>query len=79
MASLTLTDKPIMGSTASKTAAEDSLRLAEIVWSRINEAVMISLVDSLSPLQYARESVESLMVYAAAGQPVIVHSACKAM
>jgi trimethylamine--corrinoid protein Co-methyltransferase len=37
---------------------------------------MISLVDSLSPLQYASESLESLMVFAAAGQPVIVHSAC---
>ncbi len=37
---------------------------------------MISLVDSLSPLQYATESVESLMTFAAAGQPVIIHSAC---
>lgn len=75
-ATLTLTDKPIMGSTSSKAAAEDSLRLSEIVWGRIDEPVMISLVDSLSPLQYASESVESLMVFAEARQPVIVHSAC---
>ncbi len=76
LATLTFTDKPIMGSTSSKTAAEDSLRLSEIVWGRTDEPVMISLVDSLSPLQYASESVDSLMVFAAAGQPVIVHSAC---
>jgi trimethylamine--corrinoid protein Co-methyltransferase len=37
---------------------------------------MISLVDSLSPLQYAAEMVEALLVFAAAGQPVIIHSAC---
>ncbi len=76
LATLIFTDKPIMGSTASKASAEDSLRLSEIVWGRVDEPVMISLVDSLSPLQYASESVESLMVYAAAGQPVIVHSSC---
>ncbi len=76
LATLTFTDKPIMGSTSSKAAAEDSLRLSEIVWGRTDEPVMISLVDSLSPLQYAAESVESLMIFAAAGQPVIVHSAC---
>ncbi len=76
LATLTLTDKPIMGSTASKRAAEDSIHLAEIVWGRTDEPVMISLVDSLSPLQYAAESVESLMVFAKAKQPVIIHSAC---
>lgn len=37
---------------------------------------MISLVDSLSPLQYASEMIDSLMIYAEAGQPVIIHSSC---
>jgi trimethylamine--corrinoid protein Co-methyltransferase len=37
---------------------------------------MISLIDSLAPLQYAVESAAALMVFAAAGQPVIIHSAC---
>jgi len=31
MPTLTLTDKPIMGSSASETAAQDSLQLAEII------------------------------------------------
>ena len=76
LAALTLTDKPVMGSSASEAAARDSLKLAEMVWGHLTKPVMISLVDSLSPLQYAVESVAALMVFAAAGQPVIIHSAC---
>ena len=76
LATILLTDKPLMGSTSSEIAASDSLKLAEMIWGNTNKPVMISLVDSLSPLQYADESVESLMVYADADQPVIIHSAC---
>ncbi|MEN8243391.1 MAG: trimethylamine methyltransferase family protein [Thermodesulfobacteriota bacterium] len=76
LATILLTDKPLMGSTASETAALDSLKLSERIWGNTDEPVMISLVDSLSPLQYADESIESLMVFAEAGQPVLVHSAC---
>ncbi|MBW2436370.1 MAG: trimethylamine methyltransferase family protein [Desulfobacterales bacterium] len=76
LATLTLTDKPIMGSSASEVAARDSLKLAQMLWGELDKPVMISLIDSLSPLQYAPESIEALMVYAAAGQPLIVHSAC---
>ena len=71
-----LTDKPLMGSTSSEVAALDSLKLAEIIWGNTKKPVMISLVDSLSPLQYSDESIEALMVYATAGQPVIIHSSC---
>jgi trimethylamine--corrinoid protein Co-methyltransferase len=73
---LTLTDKPMMGSTASEIAANDSLKMAEIIWGMLDKPVMLSLIDSLPPLQYAVESVEAMMVFAAAGQPVIIHSAC---
>lgn len=76
MGTILLTDKPIMGSTASELAALDSLKLAEKIWGDTKGPVMISLVDSLSPLQYSDKSIEALMVYAAAGQPVIVHSSC---
>jgi trimethylamine--corrinoid protein Co-methyltransferase len=76
LATLLMTDKPIMGSSSSGIAAKDSLKLAELVWGNTDEPVMISLVDSLSPLQYAGEMVDSLMVFAKAGQPVIVHSSC---
>ena len=76
LATLTLTDKPIMGSSASEVAAQDSLKLAQMIWEKLDRPVMISLIDSLSPLQYAPESVKALMVFAAAGQPLIIHSAC---
>ena len=76
LATLMLTDKPVMGSSVSEAAACDSMRLAEMIWGQVDKPVMISLIDSLSPLQYAAESVEALMVFAAAGQPVIIHSAC---
>jgi trimethylamine--corrinoid protein Co-methyltransferase len=66
----------MMGSSASETGARDSLKLAEIIWGKLDRPVMLSLIDSLPPLQYATESVDALMVFAAAGQPLIIHSAC---
>ena len=76
LATLTLTDKPIMGSSVSKEAAMDTLRLAEMVWGDIDSPVMISLINSLAPLQYAKEMTEALIIFAKAGQPVVIHSAC---
>ncbi len=76
LATILLTDKPLMGSTSSEIAALDSLKLAEKIWGNTDDPVMISLVDSLSPLQYSCESIESLMVYADAGQPLFIHSSC---
>ncbi|MGD9301815.1 MAG: trimethylamine methyltransferase family protein [Desulfobacterales bacterium] len=76
LAAMTLTDKPLMGSSVSQSAAHDSMRLAELVWGTLDRPVMLALIDSLSPLQYARESAEALMVFAEAGQPAIIHSAC---
>ena len=76
LATMTLTDKPLMGSSASQAAANDSLKLAEMIWGHLDRPVMLSLIDSLSPLQYAQDSIEALIVFAEAGQPAIIHSAC---
>lgn len=76
LATMLLTDKPIMGSSVSKAAAEDSLKMAEMIRGNTDKPIMISLVNSLPPLQYAVEMVDSLMVYAGAGQPLIIHSSC---
>jgi trimethylamine--corrinoid protein Co-methyltransferase len=76
LAALTLTDKPIMGSSTSKRAAMDTMQMAEIIWGSLKQPVMISLINSLSPLQYATEMIDSLMVFAFSGQPVIIHSSC---
>ncbi len=76
LSTILLTDKPLMGSTSSKACAQDSLEMAQIIWGNTDRPVMLSLVDSLSPLQYAQESVDALLVYARAGQPLIIHSSC---
>ena len=76
LATMLLTDKPIMGSSVSEAAAIDSLNLAKMIWDNMDEPVMISLVDSLSPLQYAAEMVDAILIFAEAGQPLIIHSAC---
>ncbi len=96
LATMLLTDKPLMGSSSSRECAEDSLKMARMIWGDNNKDVsgkdvsgkditgkdlsdkyvMLSLVDSLSPLQYAREMLEALMVFATAGQPLIIHSSC---
>ena len=76
LATMLLTDKPIMGSSVSEAAAIDSLNLAKMIWDNMDEPVMISLVDSLSPLQYAAEMVDAILIFSEAGQPLIIHSAC---
>lgn len=76
LAALTMTDKPIMGSSTSEQAAADTIEMAKIVWGELKYPVMISLINSLAPLQYAEEMIDALMVFASAGQPVIIHSGC---
>jgi trimethylamine--corrinoid protein Co-methyltransferase len=56
---LTLTDKPIMGSSASEAAARDSLQLAQMIWGRLDKPAMLSLINSLAPLQYAPDSIDA--------------------
>ena len=76
LSTILLTDKPLMGSTSSKTCAQDSMELVQMIWGNTDKPVMLSLVDSLSPLQYAEEMVDALLVYARAKQPLIIHSSC---
>jgi len=76
LSTMLLTDKPLMGSTSSKSCAEESLEMAKIIWGNTEKPVMLNLVDSLSPLQYAEEMVDTLVVYARAKQPLIIHSSC---
>ncbi len=76
LSTMLLTDKPLMGSTSSKACAQESLEMARIIWGNTDKPVMLNLVDSLSPLQYAEEMVDALLVYAKAKQPLIIHSSC---
>ncbi|MCD4744019.1 MAG: trimethylamine methyltransferase family protein, partial [Desulfobacteraceae bacterium] len=76
LSTILFTDKPLMGSTSSKACAEQSLEMARMIWGSTDKPVMLNLVDSLSPLQYAEEMVDALLVYAKAKQPLIIHSSC---
>ena len=74
--SLTLTDKPILGSTDDEKAAQDTMdimallaggkdRLREKHWA-------IGLINPLSPLAYAADMAGAIMTYAANRQPLII-------
>jgi trimethylamine--corrinoid protein Co-methyltransferase len=73
-AHLVHSDKPFMGSTAGAEGATQTLEMARIAFGEDlgDRAVTVSLVNSLSPLGYAADMLDVLMVYAKARQPVIV-------
>jgi trimethylamine--corrinoid protein Co-methyltransferase len=65
-----------MGSTDSRQAARDSVEMAAILFGskeRLKEMpVMVSLINSLSPLQYAEEMAGSIMEMARHRQPLVI-------
>ncbi len=74
--SIVLSDKPFMGSPISRQGAVDAIEMGKIVWGgkdKIKDKpVTISLINSLSPLQYSSEMAGALIECARWGQPVIV-------
>lgn len=71
-ANLTLSDKPFIGSSVSEQAARDTVEMAAIAFGGKenirDKPVTMGIISSLSPLQYASEMAEALMVYAEHGQ-----------
>jgi len=76
--SLTLCDRPFMGSPLSRQASADAVEMAAIVFggkARIAEdPVMLPIISVIAPLQYAEEMAGSLIDFARAGQPILVAS-----
>ncbi len=74
--SIVLSDKVFMGSPVSKEGACATLDMAGIVWGKKenirNKPVIISLINSLSPLQYSTEMCASLVEFTKYGQPCII-------
>jgi trimethylamine---corrinoid protein Co-methyltransferase len=72
----TLSDKPFFGSVTSGPNAEDSIRMAEILFGGRAEIertpVMFAIVNANSPLRYDERMLAALHAYAVAAQPVIV-------
>ena len=76
LSNMVLSDKPYMGSTDSRQAARDSIEMAAILFGgkeKLNEMpVMVSLINSLSPLQYAEEMAGSILELARHRQPMVI-------
>ncbi|MEE9229430.1 MAG: trimethylamine methyltransferase family protein [Acidobacteriota bacterium] len=74
--SIVLCDKAFMGSPVSRQAALDALAMAGIAWggkeSIDNKPVLISLINSRSPLQFSEEMAASLIEFARCGQPCVI-------
>jgi trimethylamine--corrinoid protein Co-methyltransferase len=70
----TLTDKPLGGGAVSVAAAEDGIAMARILFGdRVDsEACIYTNVNVNSPLVYDGRMLDTLMIYARAGQPVLV-------
>lgn len=76
---IALCDKPFMGSPLSKAAARDCVEMAAIVWGghdklRSVGPVTVSLINSLSPLQFSDEMAGSLIELARANQACVIAS-----
>jgi len=73
---MTLCDKPYMGSSDSRQAARDCIEMAAILFGgkeRLEEMpVMVSLINSLSPLQYSEEMAGSIIEMARCHQPLVI-------
>ena len=72
LANIVLCDKPFVGSAVSRAAALDSIEMAAIAFGgkdKLKEKpVMVSIISSLSPLQYSPEMAGALVEYAKNGQ-----------
>jgi trimethylamine---corrinoid protein Co-methyltransferase len=78
LSNILLSDKPFMGSPISKQGALEGIEMAAMVWGGLEKIkekpISISLINSLSPLQFADEMIGSLIQLARHGQPCIVAS-----
>jgi len=78
LSSIVLCDKPFMGSPVSKQGAKDAIEMAGLVWGgkdKIKDTpVMVSLINSLSPLQFSEEMAGSLIEMARYGQACVLAS-----
>ena len=78
---MTLCDQPLMGSPLSMSAMQDAVRMARILFGHAPDGdqpiktVMISLINSLAPLQFSEEMVDAMLVSVRNHQAVIIAGA----
>jgi trimethylamine--corrinoid protein Co-methyltransferase len=75
-ANIVLCDKPFMGAPVSRQGALDTIEMAGRIWGGTeavrNKPVTVSLINSLSPLQFSEEMAASLIELARYGQPCVI-------
>ncbi|MBC2703621.1 trimethylamine methyltransferase family protein [Desulfobacula sp.] len=78
LSNMLLCDKPFMGSPVSRQGALDGIEMAGILWGGkkniMDKTVSVSLINSLSPLQFADEMIGSLIELARHNQACVVAS-----
>ncbi len=79
LSNMLLCDKPFMGSPVSKQGAKDCIDMAAIAWGGMDKLksagpVTVSLINSLSPLQFSDEMAGALIELARANQACVVAS-----
>ena len=78
LSNMLLCDKPFMGSPTSRQGALDGIEMAGILWGGkeniMDKTVSVSLINSLSPLQFADEMIGSLIELARHNQACVVAS-----
>jgi len=78
LSNMLLCDKPFMGSPVSRQGALDGIEMAGILWGGkeniMDKAVSVSLINSLSPLQFSDEMAGALIELARHGQACVVAS-----
>jgi trimethylamine--corrinoid protein Co-methyltransferase len=78
LSNMLLCDKPFMGSPVSRQGALDGIEMAGILWGGkeniMDKTVSVSLINSLSPLQFSDEMLGSLIELARHNQACVVAS-----
>ncbi|MBF0199927.1 MAG: trimethylamine methyltransferase family protein, partial [Desulfamplus sp.] len=78
LSNILLCDKPFMGSPVSRQGALDGIEMAAIAWGGkeniMDKVVSVSLINSLSPLQFSDEMAASLIELARHGQACVIAS-----
>ena len=78
LSNMLLCDKPFMGSPASRQGAIDGIEMAGILWGGkeniMDKTVSVSLINSLSPLQFSEEMAGSLIELARCNQACVIAS-----
>lgn len=73
--SITLCDRPFMGSPLSRQASRDAIEMAAIAFGGKEkiaaDPVMLPIISVIAPLQYSEEMAGSLIDFARAGQPIL--------